>query len=313
MDVYTTKYGILHGIGEFTLYDNGNLRECVLNDRVELKTSYGILIPQYDFSNQRKKNNYCVSFYKNGALRRISLNEKTDILTPIGIMSAELVTFYENGTIKRLFPLNGQLSAYWEENDEYQLAKEMSFECSSGKFKTKIIAISFYETGAIKDFTFWPKEKITINTPLGECRTRIGLSLYPDGSIQSLEPAFPIEIQTPIGIIPAFDINANGICGDKNSLNFTPEGKLKSLTTSSSKVTVSKEAESSYLYSPEQEKDIDGLEVTFIPLTIELGANRIIFNGTAEHDFNESRFLIEPYRSTVKSQCSDCSSCNQCG
>lgn len=312
MKTYQTKYGMLHGIGEFTLHSNGNLMECVLNDRIELDTSHGTLIPQYDFSNQRKKNNYCISFYGNGSLRKISLNNQTDIMTSIGVMSAELITFYESGNIKRLFPLNGQLSAYWEENDEYQLAKEMSFEFPFGNFKAKIIAISFYENGNVKDFTLWPKEEITIHTPLGECCLRIGLSLYPDGSLQSVEPAYPFEVQTPIGVITAFDVNANGICGDKNSLEFTPEGKLISLITSSSKIIVCNESNTRCIYSPEQENDIDGLEISFLPLSVELKENTIIFNDKAECDLHDNKFLIETYHSTVKNMCSDCSSCGQC-
>ncbi len=313
MKIYTTKYAVLHGISEYALHKNGNLMECVLNDRVELATTYGKLIPQYDFLNQRKKNNYCLTFYENGSLRRISLNSKTDIETPLGVMSAELITFYESGAIKRLFPLNGQLSAYWEENDEYQLAEEMSFEFPFGHFKTKIIAISFYEDGNIKDFTLWPKEEIIIHTPLGECPTRIGLSLYSDGGLQSIEPARSIEVQTPIGVITAYDMNANGICGDKNSLIFTPEGKLKSLISSSSKVIVYNKENVASIYSPEQNKDIDGLEISFIPLSIEFKANSIIINNKAEYDLHDNKFIIEAYLSKVKHMCSDCSSCGQCG
>lgn len=310
MDSYQTRYGLLHGIGAYDLYPNGGLRECSLTERVELETSYGILIPLYDTSDPRKKNTYCLTLYKGGALRKIALNDKTIIETPLGNMEAELVTFYESGKIKKIFPLNGHLSAYWEENDEYQLAKDTSFHFQFGAFHTKIIAVSFYEDGSVKDITLWPKERIKLETILGECKTRIGCSLYPNGKLKSLEPALPLKISTKIGTFIAYDITANGITGEVNSLSFHMDGSVKSFLTSSQKVIVKDKEGKTMVYSPKQIVDIDGLEVAFFPLRIELKENSILFNDGAEYDYNQYSFSIEDYYMKGKSECANCSGCN---
>jgi len=313
MNEYNTKYGPLKHVGEHVLHTNGNIKDCVLLDKVEITTDYGVLVPQYEYADHRRKHIYSVSFYDTGGLRRIALNDKLDIVTPIGPMTAELITFHENGRIKRLFPLNGQISAYWDENDEYLLAKEKIFEFPFGEFSIKIIAISFSENGIIKSLTLWPQEVIKVRSPLGEMRVRIGISLYPDGSIKSVEPAYPKVIQTPIGAIKAFDINANGITGDRNSLMFSKEGAVHSLITSDMKVTVKGYGlEELITFSPEQEEDEDGLEVCFHTLKMEFGENSVCFNDGDKYNISESQFILEPYLRSVPSQCTDCASCGGC-
>jgi antitoxin component YwqK of YwqJK toxin-antitoxin module len=309
-ETYHTKYGVLQGIENNSTYHSGALKECVVSKKVELATDYGVLIPQYDFSDPRKKNQYAISFYEDGSLRGISLNKATDLMTPIGPMGAERILFYPNGKLKRLFPLNGQLSAYWDEDDEYQLAREEEFEFSFGKVKAKIIAISFYEDGNIKNLTFWPKSLIFIETPVGKILTRIGISLYSNGNIKSLEPAAPVKILTPIGSITAYDDTANGITGDINSLNFTEDGKLKSLVTSDNKITVGNSSGRITTYSPEQMNDEDGIEITFLPLIIEFEENTVCFNHGVKHELSANTFTIENYVKSGISECSDCSSCN---
>ncbi len=311
MTTYESKYGKLYGIRECELHGNGIIKECSLDKKSELNTAYGILIPQFDFSNPRKKPNYCISFYESGALRKVSLDKKTDICTQIGVISAELLTFYESGSIKRLFPLNGHLSAYWEENDEYQLAEEMLFECSFGRFSAKVIVISFYEDGKVKDITFWPNERINLITPVGECRVRIGLSLYPDGSLKSIEPSSPIQVKTPIGTISAFDITANGISGEINSLSFTPDGSVKSFLTSTQQIIVKVKDNKERIIGPVQTQDVDGLEIAFRPLSVELTENSMILNKE-EFNYNEYSFTIVPYHKKGKNQCTDCANCSGC-
>jgi antitoxin component YwqK of YwqJK toxin-antitoxin module len=314
MTQINTKYGVLKNVGNITLHENGFLKDCVIYEKVEFNTPCGILIPQYEFTSHRNKTGYSASFYKNGVLRKISLSDITPIITPLGEMPAELITFYESGKIKRVFPLNGQLTAYWEENDEYQLAQDTSFKMPFGEFKAKIIAISFYENEEMKDFTFWPKEVVKIVTPIGETAIRIGISLYSDGSIKSVEPAYQQNVQTPIGMLKAYDLNASGISGDINSLNFTQEGRLKSLITSTNKVTVSSEDNKMCTFSPKQTMDEDGLEVVFLPLKLTFEENIVIFNDSTSYDLDKAQFVIEPYVRKARSLCSDCSSCGQnCG
>lgn len=312
METYITRYGSINGIGQFTLHENGSLMDCTLKDKVILTTPYGKLIPQFTYD-YRKKNNYALSFYEDGSLRRISLNEATDITSPIGTIATELITFYDNGTIKRLFPLNGQLSAYWDEEDEYQLAKEMNFTFTFASISAKVIAISFYREGNIKDLTFWPKEKIKVQSPVGNLNVRTGLSIYPNGSLKSVEPAYPTKVNTPIGAIIAYDKNANGISGDVNSLRFTMDGKLSALITSGNQITVISNSKPVSVYTPLQMIDSDGLELSFQPLLVEFIEDTVIINKEFEFNIHTDKFIIEPYTTTALSICDDCESCrNKC-
>jgi hypothetical protein len=306
MKTYTSKYGEISGIGSFETYPDGMLKECTVHNKIHLETKYGLLTPQYEYDSVRKKYINSISFYKAGSLSRISLNEQTEVTTSVGAIPAELITFYENGNIKRLFPLNGHLSAYWEEKDEYELAEEYSFNFPFGSFKAKIIAISFYESGEVKDLTLWPKETISILTPLGMQRLRIGFSLYPNGSIKSFEPFLPVEVKTTAGIIKAFDVNASGISGDKNSINFYESGELKSLITSTTKVVVTAFSKGTTCeYSPEYNSN-DSLE-TFKTLKVEFENNKIRFNDNDEYDIDKYDFITEKVNFSEPRQCSDCS------
>jgi len=309
---YLTGYGELKEISLYSTYSDNRLKDCVLNARSELNTPIGTLVPQYEHTGVRRKQTYSVSFFPNGKLSRVALHEQTTVNTPIGKLPAELITFYENGSIKKLFPLNGQISGYWSEDDEYDLAEEFSFDFPFGSFRARIIAIGFYENGSFQSLTLWPNEVITINTPIGEQRIRIGFSLYPDGSLKSFEPAVPIKVTTPIGPINSFDINANGISGDKNSLNFYEDGNIKSLTTSSSKVTVTGPDNISKVYSPKYVGELYESDLFFRPLQIDFEKDLVRFNGQDEYKLEECRFKVEQYIKPAQSKCSNCSSCRQC-
>ncbi len=314
MKTFTTRYGILKGVENATLYPDGSLKECSVGEESQLITIYGILTPQYDYGDYRKKHVYSASFYEDGALRRIYLNQQTLVPTPIGKMPAELITLYPGGTIKRIFPLNGQMSGYWDENDEYQLAKEQTLEFPFGTITAKMIAISFYESGKIRDLTLWPKERVILQTPVGKVRTHIGVALYPDGSIKSVEPVYATRIQTPIGAIAAYDINANGISGDRNSLVFHPNGALKSLITSNTIITVLKDGKPVEKFSPEQIIDEDGEEIYFQTIKLEFFQREVQINGGEGYDFSSHTFLMEPYLRVAQNPCENCSGCNQsCG
>lgn len=310
---YPTKYGVIGPLGIHSQYMNGNLKDCVLEDKIEIMTEYGTLTPQYDFSSFRKKLVSSMSFYEDGTLRRISLNNPTKVKTPIGIREAELLTFYECGAIKRLFPLNGHLSAYWEEEDEYELAKEDSFDLPCGKITTKVISVYFYKDGGIKSLTFWPREIISVLTPIGGVQVRIGVSFYQDGRIHSLEPASPTFIKTPIGIIQAFDENANGILGDNNSLILSKDGTLCSLITSTQRIIVKNlESKAQTIYSPSQELEEDGEEIWFRPLKIEFEKGSVRLNDGERIDISQHQFMIQPYHKIGFSPCSNCASCGGC-
>jgi hypothetical protein len=310
---YDTNYGILTNIGDYISFVSGALKDCILEDKVELNTPYGILIPQYEFSDYRRKFIHSLSFYEDGTLRRVSLNEQTDIQTPIGNRKAELITFYESGAIKRLFPLNGHLTAYWEEAEEYQLATEDIFYLPCGNISAKIISIYFYQDGTIKSLTFWPNEIITISAPIGEIEVRIGLSFYRDGRIHSLEPATPVPIHTSIGLLKAYDETANGITGDNNSLVFNQNGEVKSLKTSNQKViAINQTTKEIATFLPYQEVDCDGEEISFHPLKIDIDGEFICFNDSDKLEVHQYQFFVRPYTKTAINPCANCTSNGKC-
>lgn len=234
----TTVCGILHGAILDEYYKNGILKECTLIEKNTIETPVGRLVPQYENDVARKKFISSLTFYKNGALRKVSLQEQTEVKTPLGILSVELLTFYESGALMRVFPLNGKISGYWTEQNEYGLAKPICFDSPLGSITAKIICVYFYESGAVKSLTFWPQEKVSIKTSCGELPVRIGLSFYENGAIKSLEPLRPSAVKTPIGTIMAFDIDAIGITGDLNSLKFDGNGDITVLKTISNTVIV---------------------------------------------------------------------------
>ena len=229
MEEFKTSYGMLNGISSIEFYTDGAIKECKLNKYSEMKTIYGNLVPQYDGAELRRKYKRSLSFYENGNIQSISFQNQMTIDTSIGKLPAELAVFYENGKIKRIFPLNGKMTAYWTEQNEYKFAEELDLNFEFGTFKKKIIGINFYESGSVKSLTLWPKDFIEVLTPCGIIETRIGLSLYPSGAFKSCEPRKQTLINTKIGELQAFDVGAIGINGDTNSLNFNEDGTIKSI------------------------------------------------------------------------------------
>ncbi len=316
MEQVTTKYGILTGIALADYYPDGSLRECRLNRRNTLVTPYGELIPQYADDGTRRKYTKSLSFYPNGDLKSISLHEQTMIATPAGKLPAELATFYENDRICRIFPLNGKLTGFWSEANEYALAREYSFKLPVAEFTRKIIGIHFYESGAVQSMTFWPRDSVIIKSPLGEVPIRIGFSLYPDGSLQSLEPLSPLPVNTPIGRIVAYDLNASGISGDSNSLCFTPAGEVRALVTSSDRIILT-DQDGRYGRDGRQISYEPGLTPGLcndqlmepVPLYIEFTEHGIRFEKKDGEEFERAKytFTIQSVSFKVDRSCDECS------
>ncbi|MBV4427100.1 hypothetical protein [Clostridium tyrobutyricum] len=320
MNDVDTKYGKLKGISRAEFYENGAIKECTLNDINELKTAYGILTPQYKEDGLRSKHIGSLSFYDNGSLKSIYLQNPTEIKSPIGLIQAEFITFYEDGNIKRIFPLNGKITAYWTEEDEYKLSKEIEISLSIGYLKRKVVAVHFYKNGSVNSITFWRKDKIKINSPLGQVIARIGISFYPDGKLKSFEPGNPVDANTEIGIIKAYNTQVIGIHGDSNSLEFSKCGKVKALITCTDRIeAVNKISGEKQMYRPLLRKSIvneNAMEV--IPLNIEFQDNKVIFSNGMMHKFqnefniDEFNFNISNLNLNLKSPCSSCSECSDC-
>ena len=309
-----TKYGLLKGIISYENYSNGNLKECILSEKNEVMTDYGLLVPQYEEDHVRRKYTFSLSFYENGYLKSISLNQQTDIVTALGTFQAEKLTFYEDGRLKRLFPVNGKLTGYWTEDNEYHLAQKYVIKLGVGEIKCKVISLQFYKSQKLKSITLWPKEHVTIRYDESNVEVRTGLAFYENGSLKSFEPAKPTPINTPIGTIMAYDNNIMGIHGDTNSVQLYEDGSLKSIVSATDKIEIFDEYHDKTTYAPEEKQSLMHLHIMdTIPLRIAFYNGKVSMNEELEYEIKKHTFIITHHYKPLTYACSDCSSCNLCG
>lgn len=273
-----------------------------------IQTRYGELTPQHTTDDLRKKEVLPVCYHKNGTPKSVPLEMQTSIPTPVGKIPAELVTFHANGTLNRIFPLNGKLSGYWGESDEAALAEPITVQTPAGTITAKIIALSFHDDETLRSLTFWPGEVVDVPTPAGPIKARIGLSFDRDGTLRSLEPASPTPVSTPIGDIMAFDPDAMGVNGDTNSLAFDACGAVTRITTILSRISVVRPNGQSSVYEPlSRESYCSETEQEPVPMTIGISEDAISIRThcdtplmripTADHVFTAESSL--PRQNTI--------------
>lgn len=315
MQAFDSKYGTINGIVQCVYFENGSIRECTVNRYNQLCTSVGTFVPLFDAGETRKKNTGSITLYRSGALKSIALQEQTLVKTTVGEFPTELITFYESGAIKRLFPLNGKISAYWTEEDEYGLTEEYTFNTGPLSLKLRITAIYFYESGEVKSITLWPGEALKYSSPLGCVNIRTGISFYADGKIKSLEPSELLPVKTPIGTINAFDSRSNGINGDNNSLKFYNGGTIQSLTTSTDIISVTENNGRKHIFGPKIQPSIMEREnKAVIPIRIEFSDGFVSFGGNSiKYEIGKCIFSVRHYPQYLSLGCSDCSKCTLCG
>ncbi|WP_077858493.1 hypothetical protein [Clostridium sp. BL-8] len=291
-----TKYGTLNGAEIAGYYSTGEPETYNLEEKSELEVLGYKLVPLYDFPYERRKEFPPMKVYKNGNIKSMALDTSTIINTKLGKFEVEKITFYESGQINRLFILDGKLSGYWSEEDEYNLAKAYKFKFEFSSFEAKIMSLHYYKSGELKSLTLWPKERIELKIGEYKFMGRIGFSLYENSKIKSCEPFRPVAINTPIGKIDAYDINAVGIHGDTNSLKFNEDGTVKALITSTNTVTVYTEKGEKSIYSPKKVRLYSNSEILdTITLSIEFEENKIIINSQYEYEIKGNRFEIKEF------------------
>ena len=314
MDIQT-NYGKLMACTREEYYHNGTLAGCILQEKNTIKTTVGDLVPQYHYDDLRRKYINSLSFYESGDLKNISLEKSTEIQTSIGKFPAEFITFYPTGAIKRIFPLNGRLSGYWSENQESELAIPFDFNFVFAKFTAKIISLHFYETGKLSSLTLHPNEVIQLTTPFGNISVKTGFSLDQYGNINSLEPAKPTPIATPIGKIHAFDPQSIGIHADRNSLEFSETGDIVSIKTTDQIIITTKDTVD-FIKPIEKMNPLDDNDTIILPLTLTFTNTEIILTNSTDHRYplSDSKFKIITKIPTEPTGCTsgDCSSCSQC-
>jgi antitoxin component YwqK of YwqJK toxin-antitoxin module len=308
-----TKYGILEGVSYIEKYDNGQVKACILEVYNELETPYGKLVPQYEEDHVRRKYGTSVSFHENGNIKTISLNNQADINTLLGTFPAEKITFYEDGTLHRLFPVNGKLTGYWTEENEYTLAAEHVFKFSFGQIKSKMMSIQFYPSQKPKSITLWPKERVVLELKTGKVDVRTGIALYESGEIKSCEPAEGAVVGTPIGSIVAYDTSVIGIHGESNSLQFKQDGQLSALATSTDKIEIYDENNNKVTYAPQEIPNLFNPNVKDVmPLYLAFSEGKVIVNDEVAYNIDRHTFVITQYFKEIVTACTDCSNCNLC-
>lgn len=293
-----TEYGVITDYLNLKMHGSGQPASMLLTGYTEIETPYGILVPQYEVEDLGRKEHKYVLFHSNGTVRKVPLQDEQDIETKYGTIASEMLLFYNNGALKKLFPITGKLSGYWTEENEFALAEDLTLSLPCGTVTAKIISLGFFKSGTIRSLTLWPGEIVSVNTPAGTIETRTGMAFYEEGRIRSLEPALPTFVETPIGTVQAFDNDPDGISGDINSLNFDPDGSVSALCTTTSRVIVTVDADTEKTYEPTETASLcsDSVKVA-VPLKIEFMDGKVRFNQSSqdEYDLAVCTFKTEEY------------------
>ncbi|TLU51937.1 MAG: hypothetical protein FDX12_03695 [Chlorobium sp.] len=310
MSTFSTPYGDLSGVEFRTLFSNGKMDGCLVTEANSLKTPYGTLVPQYEAEDMGRRSVKPLYFYKDGSLKSVALQSQTMLETSVGSIPAELVTFHKNGSLKRIFSLDGKLSGFWSWKNEFALASDITFNSPVGTLTAKLIGLQFYESGALKSITLWPGQTLSVTTPMGEIIVRKGLAFYESGAIRSFEPQKKIDIETPIGIITSWDNEPNGIHGDINSVQLSEDGTIEALCTVDHAVHVSVKEQSAELFHPGVKNNVCGDErKVSIPMKVRFEKKRVIFHDNPKFafDLEHTRFEIRKMNTTTKEPAFSCS------
>lgn len=219
----------MEGIIREEVYECGQRKSALFCKRNVIVTPFGQLIPKYQGQDVRQKYRSAVEYYASGALKCVYLQNRTTIETPIGVIDAELVTFYENGALCRVFPLYGQISAYWSEEEEAGLENIRELHVGKHTFVCKPRCLHFTEEGVLQSITIWKTHPVAFPTDYGIVETKVGIAFYPDGAIESVEPSFETILCVEGKAVRPFDYLADGLHADYNSLVFSESGKIKGI------------------------------------------------------------------------------------
>ena len=191
-----------------------------------VNTKYGELRPYSGASDYRKKYRFAVDYYNDGSLRSVYLDEPEILEFPAGRFQTELITFYEDGNVKRIFPLYGQISAYWSIEEEAENAPYYDFNVSGDNLRIRPQCIYFYPSGKIRAVTLWPGDEIVVTTTAGKVKTRLGFELYESGSLRSIEPVYGTVIKTSKGDIQPYKYRPVMMHAENATLKFEENGNV---------------------------------------------------------------------------------------
>ena len=70
-------------------------------------------------------------------------------------------------------------------------------------------------------------DEITVNTPAGPVRTKLGLELYESGRLRSIEPVFGTVISTPDGDLKPYRFRPVMMHAENATLKFDENGRIQ--------------------------------------------------------------------------------------
>ncbi len=282
-----TGHGTVPACREVERWTDGLPRRCTPAATCRLMTQAGVLAPRFAPEEPRHPRVSPIDFHDNGQVARIALDQPARVPTPLGPLPAELLLFHPDGSLKRLFPTNGKLSEFWTLEDEQRLVPRLKILTPLGEIEARFISVAFHATGGLRTVTLWPSDQVALPTPVGIVRVRQGLSFRADGSLESLEPARPLAVETPLGPLHAFDPQPIGLNADANSLQFGSGGEVTGLTTISDTLVVTLHDGTRRRFVPEVGADDcsdacatgDALKLQFgeDKLTLRLGPRRATY------------------------------------
>ena len=313
MNTIQTLYGPIGPVDFVEIGPEGHITSCVPMAPITFNTPLGPLTAQHSTDDMRRPKVDPIEFHPNGAIRSLSLDERTVVPTPIGDIEAELVTFYPDGSLRRVFPLNGKLSGYWTEKEEARLAGPVTVPTPAGTVTAKLVNVQFYPSGGVRSVTLWPGDTVEIETPIGPKSVRIGLAFHKNGKLRSFEPAKMTTVPTPLGDMEAFDPDAEGIHGDLGSLSFHEDGSVATLATPLNTLEVTLPGGEKRAFSPatvpnlcdERVMDISPLRICFHPGKIALGEDCAESFPFAGHQFKVGRRLQDCF-APISYECGIC-------
>ncbi|WP_310603350.1 hypothetical protein [Anaerosporobacter sp.] len=288
-------------------------------DKIRIVLNNNELIPRYSSPDARSRNKDSIVRYEDGSLKSIYLESISTINTSIGTLTAEFITFYPNQNIHRVFPVYGQISGFWSEEEEKELLAESVVKVGNRLYTGLFSCICFYETGEVKSLTIWQGESMEVDTNYGKMKVRYGISFYKDGSIQSLEPENPVIITQDTGIYIAYNPLAVGVTGDSNSLRFDREGRVSRLTTIATGIRcIPRNGEPEFILKAKlMTSPFDITEEILIPVQIAFEEDGIVFTDSrkVEKRYSYKEYTLEAYEESeyLSTMCSgDCSACKGC-
>lgn len=294
MTTLCTPYGKLNDVEFRSFHPNDKVEHCIARKPSPLKTPFGTLIPQYEAEDMGRRSLKPIYFHSDGSIKSMALQSQTILSTPVGDIPAEFVTFHPNGSIRRLFPLDGKLSGFWSWKHEFALASTLNIPTPAGTLEAKIIALHFYESGALKSVTLWPNQKVNINTPFGLIEVRKGIAFYESGALRSFEPSRKTALKTPIGTLMAYDNDPNGIHGDVNSVQLRESGAIASLRTIDHAVRVMISHDEELFFEPGVKRNVCGDERKIqVPMSIRFDTSTVTFHENPRFSFDLTRHCFE--------------------